>query len=110
MIWSVKKTVGKRKNNFYINLLGSVSLGHDPKPYNKQLSELRYSGIKTEGAASLLEVIRCVVICSTTIEHKSLELNIDHFSSTCFLSRIWAEQMFKVPVLDNWWQTETGLR
>jgi len=23
-------------------------------------------------------------------------------------TRIWAEQMFKVPVLDNWWQTETG--
>ena len=40
----------------------SVSLGHDPKPYNKQLSELRYSGIMTEGSASLLEVIRCVVI------------------------------------------------
>ena len=39
-----------------------MSLGHDPKPYNKQLSELRYSGIKTEGAASLLEVIRCVVL------------------------------------------------
>ena len=37
-----------------------VSLGHDPKPYNKQLSELRYSGIKTEGAPSLLEVIRYI--------------------------------------------------
>ena len=46
-----------------------VSLGHDPKPYNKQLSELRYSGIKTEGAPSLLEVIRYIcrnsnIICS----------------------------------------------
>merc|ERR1719334_2768227 len=26
----------------------AVSLGHDPKPYNKQLSELRYSGVKTD--------------------------------------------------------------
>ena len=41
-------------------ILFSVSLGHDPKPYNKQLSELRYSGIKTEGAPSLLEVIRYI--------------------------------------------------
>ena len=36
----------------------SVSLGHDPKPYNKQLSELRYSGVKTDAAPSLLEVVR----------------------------------------------------
>merc|ERR1712212_682812 len=44
----------------------AVSLGHDPKPYNKQLSELRYSGIKTEGAASLLEVIRDKYIHTAT--------------------------------------------
>ena len=37
-----------------------VSLGHDPKPYNKQLSELRYSGVRTDSAPSLLEVIRSV--------------------------------------------------
>ena len=35
-----------------------MSLGHDAKPYNKQLSELRYSGVKTDAAPSLLEVIR----------------------------------------------------
>ena len=35
-----------------------MSLGHDAKPYTKQLSELRYSGVKTEAAPSLLEVIR----------------------------------------------------
>jgi len=44
----------------------AVSLGHDPKPYNKQLSELRYSGIKTEGAPSLLEVIRDKYIHTAT--------------------------------------------
>jgi len=44
----------------------AVSLGHDPKPYNKQLSELRYSGIKTEGASSLLEVIRDKYIHTAT--------------------------------------------
>merc|ERR1712240_284262 len=44
----------------------AVSLGHDPKPYNKQLSELRYPGIKTEGAPSLLEVIRDKYIHTAT--------------------------------------------
>ena len=33
-------------------------LGHDPKPYNKQLSELRYAGIKTDTTPTLLEVVR----------------------------------------------------
>jgi hypothetical protein len=37
-------------------LVGRV--GHDPKPYRKQLSELRYSGIRTDRTPSLLEVIR----------------------------------------------------
>jgi hypothetical protein len=38
----------------------AVNLGHDPRPYNKQLSELRYSGVKTDKAQAqtLLEVIR----------------------------------------------------
>jgi hypothetical protein len=35
-------------------------VGHDPKPYRKQLSELRYAGIKTDRAPSLLEVVRYV--------------------------------------------------
>ena len=34
------------------------SVGHDSKPYKKQLSELRYSGVKTDRASSLLDVIR----------------------------------------------------
>ena len=36
----------------------AVSLGHDPRPYNKQLSELRYAGVKTDSAASLMDVVR----------------------------------------------------
>jgi len=34
------------------------SLGHDPRPYNKQLSELRYTGVKTDSAPSLMDVVR----------------------------------------------------
>jgi len=34
------------------------SLGHDPRPYNKQLSELRYGGVKTESSNTLMEVVR----------------------------------------------------
>jgi len=44
----------------------AVSLGHDPKPYNKQLSEMRYAGIKTDTAPSLLEVIRDKYIHTAT--------------------------------------------
>lgn len=44
----------------------AVSLGHDPKPYQKQLSELRYSGIKTDSVPSLLEVIRNKYIHTAT--------------------------------------------
>ena len=33
-------------------------LGHDPRPYNKQLSELRYSGIKTDSSNTLMDVVR----------------------------------------------------
>merc|ERR1719431_825889 len=44
----------------------AVSLGHDPKPYNKQLSELRYSGIKTDTAPTLLEVVRDKYIHTAT--------------------------------------------
>lgn len=44
----------------------AVSLGHDPKPYNKQLSELRYSGVKTDTAPSLLEVVRDKYIHTAT--------------------------------------------
>jgi len=44
----------------------AVSLGHDPKPYNKQLSELRYSGVKTDSAPSLLEVVRDKYIHTAT--------------------------------------------
>ena len=36
----------------------AVSLGHDPRPYNKQLSELRYTGVKTDSAPPLMEVVR----------------------------------------------------
>ena len=34
------------------------TLGQDPKPFEKQLSELRYRGIRIENAMPLLEVIR----------------------------------------------------
>ena len=34
------------------------SLGHEKKPYDRQLSELRYAGVKIETAAPLLEIIR----------------------------------------------------
>ena len=34
------------------------SVGHDPRPYKKQLSELRYSGVKTDRVSTLLDVIR----------------------------------------------------
>lgn len=44
----------------------AASLGHDPKPYNKQLSELRYSGVKTDSASSLLEVVRDKYIHTAT--------------------------------------------
>jgi len=44
----------------------AVSLGHDPKPYNKQLSELRYSGVKTDTAPTLLEVVRDKYIHTAT--------------------------------------------
>ncbi len=33
-------------------------LGHDRKPYDKQLSELRYQGVRVEAARTLLDVIR----------------------------------------------------
>ena len=33
-------------------------LGHDKRPFDKQLSELRYQGVKLENAKPLLEVIR----------------------------------------------------
>jgi len=33
-------------------------LGHDARPYNKQLSELRYSGIKTDSSNTLMDVVR----------------------------------------------------
>ena len=33
-------------------------LGHDPRPYNKQLSELRYSGVKTDHVPTLMDVVR----------------------------------------------------
>jgi len=33
-------------------------LGHDARPYNKQLSELRYSGIKTDSSMTLMDVVR----------------------------------------------------
>ena len=36
----------------------AAHLGHDIKPYNKQLSELRYSGVKTESSPTLIEVVR----------------------------------------------------
>ncbi len=36
----------------------SGALGHDRRPYDRQLSELRYKGVKVEGAKPLLEVIR----------------------------------------------------
>ena len=38
----------------------ATSLGHDPRPYNKQLSELRYTGVKTDSAPSLMDVVRWV--------------------------------------------------
>ena len=38
----------------------ATSLGHDPRPYNKQLSELRYTGVKTDSVPPLMEVVRWV--------------------------------------------------
>ena len=44
----------------FLKLAGALAarLGHDPRQYNKQLSELRYSGVKTETSPTLLEVVR----------------------------------------------------
>jgi len=42
------------------------SVGHDPKPYKKQISELRYSGVKTDRVPTLLEVIRDKYIHTAT--------------------------------------------
>ena len=36
----------------------ATSLGHDPRPYNKQLSELRYAGVKTDSTNTLMDVVR----------------------------------------------------
>ena len=36
----------------------ATELGQDKKVYARQLSELRYAGVKLENAPSLLEVIR----------------------------------------------------
>ena len=36
----------------------ATELGHDSKPYNKQLSELRYAGVKTDTAPALIDVVR----------------------------------------------------
>ena len=36
----------------------SKMVGKDPKPYDKQLSELRYQGVRLDSAKSLLEMIR----------------------------------------------------
>jgi len=47
-----------------VSLAGS--LGHDAKPYTKQLSELRYSGVRTENIPSLLEVVRDKYIHTAT--------------------------------------------
>jgi len=44
----------------------SASVGHDSKPYKKQLSELRYSGVKTDNGLTLLEVIRDKYIHTAT--------------------------------------------
>ena len=40
----------------------ATSLGHDPRPYNKQLSELRYTGVKTDSVPPLMEVVRWVCL------------------------------------------------
>jgi len=42
------------------------SVGHDPKPYKKQISELRYSGVKTDRVPTLLEVVRDKYIHTAT--------------------------------------------
>ena len=34
------------------------SLNHDPRPFDKQLSELRYQGVRVETAKPMLELIR----------------------------------------------------
>ncbi len=49
--------------NHRIPFLGIASqlagaLNHNRKPYDRQLAELRYAGVKLENAPSLLEVIR----------------------------------------------------
>lgn len=36
----------------------SAALGHDRKPYDRQLAELRYTGVKIDSARPLLELIR----------------------------------------------------
>ena len=36
----------------------AATLGHDPRPYNKQLSELRYAGVKTDSTITLMDVVR----------------------------------------------------
>jgi hypothetical protein len=47
------------------------TLGHDPRPYNKQLSELRYAGVKTSQSTPLLEVIREKYIHTATRTSKT---------------------------------------
>ena len=44
----------------FLQTAGDIAkkLGHDPKTYQKQLSELRYQGRKIEQSQSLLEIIR----------------------------------------------------
>jgi len=36
----------------------ATSLGHSPKPYTKQLSELRYQGMRTDSSSTLLDIVR----------------------------------------------------
>ena len=44
----------------YLRLASQLagSLGHDKKPFDRQLSEMRYAGLRIDTTPSLLEIIR----------------------------------------------------
>ena len=47
------------------------NLGHDRKPFDRQLSEMRYAGVKIETSPPLLEIIRERYIHRASFSHTS---------------------------------------
>lgn len=81
----------------------------DPGQFFRVIQEYGVSGMFTAPTA-----IRAIEREDRTGQHAA-QYNLDSLRALfvagehCdYRTRLWAEQHFRVPVLDNWWQTETG--